>query len=175
VERVRPFEPRDADAVAALFAAYMAEVFSQPTVLTPDILLLDGQGRFFRLVLAVDEADRPIGFAAGRPHYDLHHAVAGAEISDLFVSPHCRGRAVAFRLVAGVARAARAQGCAHIKGPVLTDDPKRLRMVRRIAVGFPSEDVYVSGRAFRELADLADADRKTFVRKLPPPESSREP
>jgi hypothetical protein len=62
-----------------------------------------------------------------------------------------------------------------IKGEVLTDDLKRVRLLRRMTIGFPGESMYVSGRAFRELADLADADLKTLVAKLPASEASRRP
>jgi hypothetical protein len=44
-----------------------------------------------------------------------------------------------------------------------------------MTIGFPGESAYVSGRAFRELADLADADLKTLVAKLPASEASRQP
>jgi GNAT superfamily N-acetyltransferase len=173
--RTRAFEPRDADAVTALFAAYMREIFDGPNAMTSDVLRRDGQGRHFRLILAVDRDDRPVGFAAWRPAYDLHHAVAGGEIPDLFVVRECRGRALAVRLVAAVARAVRAQGGLYVKGEALTEDLARLRLVRRVAIGFPAASVYVSGRAFRELADLVDADLKTLVSKLPSAEMSREP
>ena len=99
--------------------------------------------------------------------YDLHHAVAGGEIPDLFVAPPFRGRALAVRLIAAVARAVPAKGGLYVKGEALQDDLARLRLVRRIAVGFPAESVYVSGRAFRVLAELADADVRTRVARLP--------
>ena len=173
--RTRPFAPPDADAVAALFTAYMKEIFTMPSALSPDVLLRDGQGRHFRLMLAVDRDDRPVGFAAWRMTYDLHHAVAGGEVPDLFVARPFHGRALAIRLVAAVARAVRAEGALHVKGEALQDDLARLRLVRRLAVGFPAESVYVSGRAFRELVDLADADTKTLVARLPTAAMSREP
>lgn len=175
MRQVRPFEPRDAEALAALFVAYMDELFSRPSAMTADILLRDGQGSHFSLLLAVDKADRPIGFAAWRWDYDLHHAMRGGDIPDLFVAHPYRGRALAIRLVAAVARAVREQGGTFIKGEVLTDDLKRVRLLRRMTIGFPGESVYVSGRAFRELADLADADLKTLVAKLPASEASRQP
>src|SRR5262245_13968973 len=173
--RTRPFEPRDAETVAALFDAYMDELFRQPNALTPDVLLRDGQGRHFRLMLAADGGDRPVGFAAWRMTYDLHHAVAGGEIPDMFVARVFRGRALAVRLIAAVARAVRAAGGLYVKGEALQDDLARLRLVRRLAVGFPAESVYVSGRAFRVLADLADADTRTLVARLPTAAMSREP
>jgi phosphatidylserine/phosphatidylglycerophosphate/cardiolipin synthase-like enzyme len=75
--RTRAFAPPDADVVAALFTAYMQEIFTMPSALSPDVLLRDGQGRHFRFMLAVDRA---VGFAAWRMTYDLYHAVAGGEI-----------------------------------------------------------------------------------------------
>lgn len=173
--RTRPFEPRDAEAAAALFAAYMQEIFARPNALTPDVLRRDGQGLHFRLMLAAGHDDRPVGFAAWRMTYDLHHAVAGGEIPDLFVAPPFRGRALAVRLIAAVARAVRAEGGRYVKGEALQDDLARLRLVRRLAVGFPAESVYVSGRAFRQLAELADADTRTLVARLPTAAMSREP
>jgi GNAT superfamily N-acetyltransferase len=125
-------------------------------------------------MLAVDRDDRPVGFAAWRMTYDLHHAVAGSKIPDLFVARPFRGRALGVRLASAVARAARAEGGHYVKGEALQDDPARLRLVRRLAVGFPAS-VYVSGRAFRVLADLADADVRTVVARLPTAAMSREP
>jgi GNAT superfamily N-acetyltransferase len=110
--RTRPFAPHDADAAAALFADYMQETFACPNALTPDVLLRDGQGLRFHLMLAVGPDDRPVGFAAWRMTYDLHHAVAGGEIPDLFVARPMRGRALGVRLIAaggaGGARCGRA-------------------------------------------------------------------
>ena len=171
---IRRFEPGDTAAVAALFADYMREIYRQPNALDAATLLRNGQGRGFRLMLAF-AGDKRVGFAAWQPAYDLHHAVAGGAIPDLFVARAFRGRALAVRLVAAVARAVRQEGGLFVKGEVLTDDAARLRAVHRIAVGFAGESVYVSGRAFRELAALADADIRTLVARLPSPAASREP
>jgi GNAT superfamily N-acetyltransferase len=144
-------------------------------VLTREVLLRDGQGRHFSMVLAVDRADAPVGFAAWQWDYDLHNAVRGVNIPDLYVAPEHRGRALAIRLLAGVARAAREQGATYLRADVLQDDLARIKLIRRIAVGFPGESIYVSGRAFRELSALVEADPKTLVRQLPTPQASREP
>lgn len=174
-QRIREFEPRDAQAVAELFAAYMAEVFKMPSAMSAGALLRDGFGLHFRLMLAVDGQDRPIGFAAWRPAYDLHHAVAGGEIPDLFVARSHRGKGLSIRLAAAVARAVRAGGGRYLKGEVLLDDRKRTRLLHRVAIGFVGESVYVSGRAFRELSDLQDEPARVLIRKLPKPSASREP
>jgi GNAT superfamily N-acetyltransferase len=169
------FEPRDAQAVATLFGAYMQELFKRGNAMTPEILLRDGQGRRFSLMLAVDRTDAPVGFAAWQTEYDLHNAVYGGHIADFFVTRSHRGRGGAVRLAAAVARAVARDGGVFIKGDVLEDDLRRLHLMRRITVGFPAQSVYVGGRAFREIADLVEADLRTLVLKLPTAEASREP
>ena len=173
--QIRRFEARDAAGVAALFADYMRETFGTNSAMSESVLLRDAQGRHFRLMLATDADDKPVAFAAWREAYDLHHAVWGGEIPDLFVAKPHRGRALSVRLVAAVARAVKQEGGAYLKGEVLIDDASRLRLLRRVTVGFAGESVYVSGRAFRELAALQDADAKTLLRNLPTPAMSREP
>jgi hypothetical protein len=74
-----------------------------------------------------------------------------------------------------VARAVAKDGGVFVKGDVLEDDLRRLHLMRRITVGYAAQSVYVSGRGFRELAALVDADLKTLVRKLPSAEASRDP
>ena len=172
---VRAFEPRDADPVAALFAAYMRETYGTTSAMSADALLRDGQGLRFSLYVAVDANDVPIGFVAWRDAYDLHHAVAGGEIPDLFVARPHRGRALSIRLAAAVARAIRARGGLYLKSEVLMDDPKRLRLLHRVTVGFPGESIYVSGRAFRQLSEVSDGDPRSLLRMLPTPAASREP
>lgn len=172
---IRPFERRDAKAVAALFVDYMHETCGAASAMTEEILLRNGQGQRFSLIIATDSKDEPVGFAAWPDAYDLHHAVAGGEIPDLFVAPTHRGRALSIRLVAAVARALHARGGLYLRSEVLTDDTRRLRLLHRVTVGFPGKSVYVSGRAFRQLAELSNLDSKMLVRKLPLPAASREP
>jgi len=147
---VRQFEPGDAEDVAALFAAYMAEALGGVSVMTPERLVA-GCGRQFELTLAAD--GRIVGFAAWRETYDLHHAAAGGEVIDFFVAPAHRGRGVAVQLVAGVAAAVRARDGAFLYSLVLPDDPARLKLARRWGVGFPGEHVYLAQEVFARMAD----------------------
>jgi predicted GNAT superfamily acetyltransferase len=172
---VREFQPDDAAALAELFAVYMQEMFGTGSAMSPDVLLRDGMGLHFNLVIAFDARQQPAGFAAWRMAYDLHHAVAGAEVPDLFVARRHRGRGLSIRLLAAVAQEVQRRGGAYIKGEVLSDDPRRLQLLHRVAVGFSGESVYVSGRAFRQLAQLAGADARALIEGLPTPEMSREP
>ena len=138
----REFEPRDAIAIAAVFTAYMSETFGATSTMTPEVLLRDGQGLRFSMFVAVDCNDDPVGFAAWRDAYDLHHAVAGGEILDLFVARSRRSRALSIRLAAAVARAIGVRGGMYLKSEVLTDDAKRLTLLHRVTVSFPGESVY---------------------------------
>ena len=156
-----------------MFSLYMREAYGADNCLTPAVLRRD-HGRHFNLLLATDENGVPIGFAAWRNAYDLHHAAEGVEVPDLFVVPRYRGRTVALRLIAALAGMARAQGASYIVGEVGPGGP-RSRLVRRMAVGFTAETVYLAGRGLRELADLADAGSRTLLARLPRPEASREP
>jgi GNAT superfamily N-acetyltransferase len=172
---VRPFRSGDATAIAELFSAHMQETFGTGSVMSPDVLLRDGMGLHFNLVVALDARQQPVGFAAWRMAYDLHHAVVGAEVPDLFVARRHRGRGLSIRLLAAVAQEAQARGGTYIKGEVLTDDPRRMQQLHRVAVGFSGESVYVSGKAFRQLARLAGADARALIEGLPTPAMSREP
>jgi len=89
-------------------------------------------------------------------------------------APH-RGWALSIRLAAAVARAVQARGGLYLRSEVLMDDTRRLRLLHRVTVGFPGESVYVSGRAFRQLAELSAGDPRTLVRMLPLPAASRPP
>jgi hypothetical protein len=176
--RIRVFESRDAEAVSQLFAAYTREAYGAGSPMSAVTILSAGQERHFNLVAATDTEDEPIGFAAWRDAYDLHNAVAGAEIPDLFVLRRCRGRglSLSLRLVAGVAGAVGKEGGKFVKGGVLLDEPGRQRLLHRIAVGFPGESVYLAGRAMRTVAEFADVDdARRILRNLPEPGHNCEP
>ena len=148
---VRPFEPDDAAEVAALFAAYMAEVLGGASVMTADRLVA-GCGRHFELTIAADGA-HVIAFAAWRETYDLHHGLPGGEVIDFFVAPSHRGRGVAVPLVAAVAAAVRARGGAFLYSLVIPNAPARLKLARRWGVGFAGEHTYLAQEVFERMAD----------------------
>jgi GNAT superfamily N-acetyltransferase len=173
--QARPFRSDEAVAVAELFKAYMQETFGTDSAMLPDVLLRDGMGLHFNLIVALDVRQQPAGFAAWRMAYDLHHAVAGGEVPDLFVAHRHRGRGLSIRLLAAVAQEVQRRGGTYIKGEVLTDDPRRMQLLHRVAVGFSGESAYVSGRAFRQLAQLTGVDARALVEGLPTPAMSREP
>ena len=162
---VRPFEPQDAASVSALFGAYMQELFGAQNVMTPERLTA-GCGRHFELMVAAEGA-QPVGFAAWREAYDLHHAISGGEVVDFFVAASLRGRGVAVQLVAAVARAVRSRGGAFLYSLVLPDDPARLKLARRWGVGFAGEHTYLAQGVFERMADWGGAgDLRGAIRDL---------
>ncbi len=172
---VRPFDPKDAEAVSRLFADYMREVYGEPNAMTPEVLRR-AVGRHFDLLLVVDGEDKPFGFAAWQETYDLHNAVAGVEVPDLFIARAHRGRAAAVRLVAHLARLVDARDGKYICGDlVLDENDSRVRLARRMTVGFTSEAVYLAGQGLRTLAALADASTAELVRGLPSPDETSKP
>ena len=128
-------------AVAELFKAYMQETFGTDSAMSPDVLLRDGMGLHFNLIVALDVRQQPAGFAAWRMAYDLHHAVAGGEVPDLFVAHRHRGRGLSIRLLAAVAQEVQLRGGTYIKGEVLTDDPRRMQLLPTVS----SDAVFTNG------------------------------
>lgn len=162
---IRPAIATDAPAVALLLDEYMRELFDQAWSGTAEALARDGFGLHFDLVV-VTYVDAPLGFAAWRSTYDLHHCVRGAEIMDLYVRRALRGRGVALQLVAAVAATVRVRGGAFIKGQAVGPATTR-RLYERVAVAFEGSDCIVGGRAFRTLAEHAGKPARAIIRGLP--------
>lgn len=174
--KVREFEPSDAQAIALIYRDYLTELFNATSSpLSADVILREGQGKHFRIVLATDNANQPVGFAFWRESYDFHNAVSGGEVPELFVAKPHRGRVLSLKMLAFIARKVMETGGKYLMAPVLMDNQKRTKLVRRMAVGFPLEHVYLSGRGMRMLASLTEVGAKEFVRRLPTPAMSREP
>lgn len=112
--RVRRLESRDRDAWRRLFLAYVAFyralVPDDVVELTWQRMMQGGDGEPIGLV-AVDEADRPVGLA----HIVLHRSTWSPSwycyLEDLFVDPVHRGRGAGRALIAAVYREADGRGC----------------------------------------------------------------
>ena len=70
-----------------------------------------------------------------------------------------RGRGVAASLLATIAARVRDRGGSYVMGQSV-QDPRVQRMYERLDVSFPGASCYVSGRAFRVLAELRGAARR---------------
>ncbi|SMF77196.1 Acetyltransferase (GNAT) family protein [Tistlia consotensis] len=109
---VRPPEDRDLEAWSALFRGYMAfyEVPENPaTVATLWAWIHDPQ-HVMQALVAVDEADRPIGLA----HFHAMPRSLGGNtvcyLSDLFTDPAVRGRGIGRALIDAVIGRCRQEG-----------------------------------------------------------------
>jgi len=114
--RVRPLESRDKPVWLVLFKGYIE--FYQATV-PEDVIetlwqrLMRGLEGFHSALVAVDDADSPIGFV----HILLHRSTWSnghyCYLEDLFVDPAQRGKGVGRALIEAVYAHADAQGCSR--------------------------------------------------------------
>lgn len=158
----------DADDLAALFADCLRESYaghdgSTSGQLRRDVLSDESLHR----VLLAEVMERSVGFVAWDTVYDMHWAMSGAQVADLYVVPSHRGLGVALSLIARTAADARAEGCAFLRGGAYDRESTR-RSYGRIAVVEPSGETHLSGRAFRRLAELADLPTREILLSLPP-------
>jgi GNAT superfamily N-acetyltransferase len=168
--RVRKATADDADTLAALLAAYLRESYpdhsgSSPEQLRRDVL----RERSLHQVLLAESRDTAVGFVAWDFVYDMHWATSGAQIADLFVIPSYRGLAVSLALIASAAAEVLANGGGFLRGGAYDRESTR-RSYARVAAVYPSGDTYLSARAFRRVAELADLPIREMFRRLPPVE-----
>jgi GNAT superfamily N-acetyltransferase len=155
---------QDAPALAELLQRYMHETYDGPWRGTPDRLERDAFGAHLNIVVAVS-GERLVGFAAWGPTYDLHHCVRGVEIVDMFVVPSHRGWAVAVGLLATVAAHGLRGGAMFVTGSgVPTGTGAKLYERGAIRHG---DKFYLSGRAFRALAQADPTSPRGLVRSVP--------
>jgi GNAT superfamily N-acetyltransferase len=112
--RVRPLEERDEAAWRRLFEGYIgfyaASVPEEVIDATWRRLLAGGEGALVALV-AVDEADAPVGLAHVLFHRSTWSATWYCYLEDLFVDPGRRNEGAARALIEAVYREADARGC----------------------------------------------------------------
>ena len=166
--QVRRATANDADALAALLAAclresYPGHVGSSPEQLRRDVL----SERSLHHVLLAETRGTPVGFVAWDLVYDMHWATSGGQIADVFVVPSYRGLGVSIALVASAAADVLANGGGFLRGGAYDRESTR-RSYARVAVVHASGDTYLSARAFRRVAELADRPIRDIIRGLPP-------
>ncbi|HBE36614.1 MAG TPA: hypothetical protein DD990_36335, partial [Cyanobacteria bacterium UBA11368] len=91
--------------------------------------------------------------------------IKGGEVIDLFVCREHRGRGVAIKLLVAVANEIQKRGGVYIKGQAVDGSAERL--YQRCAWCFTAPECFVSGRAFRRLAELSGKGVREIVRGLP--------
>lgn len=85
---------------------------------------------------------------------------------DLFVSPSHRGLGAAILLIAKLAADIQEQGGVYLKGGAV-DNPVVRQLYQKIAMCLPNGESYVSGRAFRRLAELSGKSLREIIKDMP--------
>jgi GNAT superfamily N-acetyltransferase len=158
----------DADSLAALLTDCLRESYNGHGGSTPEQLRRDVVGDHPRHhVLLAESAGHAIGFVSWDAVYDMHWAMSGAQVADLYVVPSHRGLGIALALVARTAAEIRTEGGAFLRGGAYDRESTR-RAYGRIAVVEPSGETHLSGHAFRQLAELAGRPVRELLLGLPP-------
>lgn len=171
---VRKATRHDVSLLSVLLDDYMRETYRSAWSGNTDSLARHCFGGDFDLTVAEDAGRQVIAFAAATPSYDLHHCMRGGEVIDLFVCPSHRGRGVAMLLLVEVAGNVRKRGGTYLKGGAV-NNPSVRRLYRRCAMCLPGGECYISGRAFRRLAELAGRSVREVVSGLPEPAWNNDP
>ena len=159
---VRVADRGDMPEMASLLTRYMSESLARPWEGSV-AKLEDGLGRDFHAVVACGDKGMT-GFAVWHVTYDVHHCASGAEISDMYVLPENRGRGIAPTLAALIASRVRRTGGQFIKGHI---GEAAEAFYRKIGVVCDGSEFYIGGRAFRTLAERADAVPQRPIRRVP--------
>jgi len=131
---IRPAEPRDAEAVAAIYNHGIAErqaTFETRARRPNEVAGWLEEGRPF--LVATDENGAILGFARVSP-YSIRRAYAGVAEHGVYVDPGARGRGVGVRLLDALAEAAEAAGYYKLTSRVFTTNGASLALHR--AAGF---------------------------------------
>ena len=119
----------------------------------------------FEILVAENDGKELVGFLVWKLTYDLNWCFKGCEVIDFYVSPTHRGRGAALLLTIGMAKEARKRGAAFLKGS--SENQVVHRTFGRMAMRQPDGELYISGRAFRHLAELSGKNPREIVKNLP--------
>ena len=131
---VRPAEPRDTEAVAAIYNQGIAErqaTFETRPRRPQEVAGWLTEGRPF--LVAADAEGTVLGFARVSP-YSVRKAYAGVGEHGVYVAPEARGRGVGLALMEALAGAAEAAGYHKLTSRVFTTNAASLALHR--AAGF---------------------------------------
>jgi phosphinothricin acetyltransferase len=132
--QVRPAEPADTDAVAAIYNHGIAErqaTFETRARRPQEVAAWLEEGRPF--LVAADDDGSVLGFARVSP-YSMRRAYAGVGEHGVYVDPAARGRGVGQALMEALAGAAEAAGYYKLTSRVFTTNAASLALHR--ACGF---------------------------------------
>jgi GNAT superfamily N-acetyltransferase len=132
---VRQAEGEEIDAILPLIRGYCDFYESAPSddglreMARMLIAVPDSEGM---LLVAVDDDDRPVGFAAGGWKWSSLRAARVAILEDLFVEPSARGRRHADELIEEFARRARELGAAALLWQTAQDNRRAQAVYERV-------------------------------------------
>ena len=163
---IRKADRDDAKCLAGLLEAYMQETYHGAWGGNTGLLeqhLIDSE---VEIIVAEASGREVIGFIAWVDSYDLHWCLKGGDVIDFFVHPSHRGLGPAALLIARLASDIQGRGGAYLKGGAV-DNPIVRQFYRKFAVCWPGGESYVSGRAFRRLAELSGKSVRGIIKNLP--------
>lgn len=163
---IRKADLNDAPRLAQLLEAYMQETYHGAWGGNIQLLEKHLSSHEVEIIVAETMSREVIGFVAWIDSYDLHWCLKGGDVIDFFVCPSHRGLGAAILLIAKLAGDIQRQGGAYLKGGAVDNSVVR-QFYRKIAVCLPDGESYVSGRAFRRLAELSDKGLREIVKNLP--------
>lgn len=164
---VRVADATDADTLARLLRSYLDEGYPGHVGCTADELrrdVLSTAGS--QHILLVEQQGRAVGFLGWDEVYDMHWAMRGGQIADVYVDPPARGLGAALLLIARACRDAHTLGAKFLRGGAYERASTRA-FFSRVAVVPSSGDAHLSGRAFRHLAQLQTTTVRDLLRNLP--------
>jgi hypothetical protein len=163
---IRKANKSDVPSLGELLEAYMRETYHGAWGGNVESLEQHLLGNELEIIVAETLNREVVGFVAWVGSYDLHWCLKGGDVIDFFVCPSHRGRGAAILLISKLAGDIQEQGGAYLKGGAV-DDPGVRRLYQKIAMCLPGGESYVSGRAFRRLAELSGESLREIIRKLP--------
>ena len=104
--------------------------------------------------------------------HDMFWGMLCARAEWLYVRRECRGSGIVAAIVAAMCGQARRAGAQFLLGGG-GEGPSKL--YERVAIGIPSRDCFLSGKAFQVMAALEGLPIRAIVRGLPAPELGRQP
>jgi GNAT superfamily N-acetyltransferase len=172
--KIRRAEPNDVPNLENMLIDYMRETYQSAWGGNAEQLERDVSDEKFKIFVAESSDRKIIGFIAWVSIYDLHHCLEGGEIIDLFVRLPYRGRGAGVLLITKLAAEIRDNGGAFLHGGAV-DNPVVRRFYERSVMCLPGGESYLSGRAFRHLADLSRKSIREIARNLPEAAWNHEP
>ena len=163
---IRKADRSDVPSLGELLEAYMRETYHGAWGGNVHLLEQHLLGNEVEIIVAETLSREVVGFVAWVDSYDLHWCLKGGDVIDFFVRPQHRGRGAAILLITKLAGDVQERGGTYLKGGAV-DNPVVRRLYQKIAMSLPDGESYVSGRAFRRLAELSGESLREIIRMLP--------